>query len=239
MNRRNALLGGATAVVAAATTIPAAGAVLSVKTLAAPVSGPILVGVLVGNGANVIDFAGAWEVFQDVVVPGRGTSEADESPFRIAMVSEKSEPLTATGGMIVTPRFSFDTVPALPNVLVIGAQGEHTPEKIAWIRKAAQKADVVMSVCTGAFLLAKTGLLDGLEATTHHDFYDAFAKEFPAVRLVRGPRFIDQGNVATAGGLTSGIELALHVVQRYFGTAVTNRAAHYMEYARSPQRPTV
>ena len=231
------LLGSATAVAGTSVLSAAGAAASSIAPLTAPAAGPILVGVLVGNGANVVDFAGAWEVFQDVEVPGRGTSPEDASPFRLAMVSEKTAPLTATGGMIVTPRFSYDTLPAMPNVLVIGAQGEHTPEKIAWIRKAAAKADVVMSVCTGAFLLAKTGLLDGLEATTHHDFYDAFAKQFPAVRLVRGPRFVDNGHLATAGGLTSGIELALHVVERYFGTVPTNRTAQYMEYARSPRRP--
>jgi transcriptional regulator GlxA family with amidase domain len=97
-----------------------------------------------------------------------------------------------------------------------------------------------MSVCTGAFLLAKTGLLDGLEATTHHDFYDRFAQQFPKIKLVRGLRYVenDGGRLCTAGGISSGIELALRVVQRYFGQAPANQTAYYMEYTRSPQRPT-
>lgn len=89
-----------------------------------------------------------------------------------------------------------------------------------------------MSVCTGAFQLARVGLLDGLPATTHHDFWDAFEKEFPKVRLQRGPRFVDNGRVATAGGLTSGIDLALHVVGRYFGEETAARTAAYMEHRR-------
>jgi transcriptional regulator GlxA family with amidase domain len=140
----------------------------------------------------------------------------------------------------MTPHFSFDDDVPQPNVIVMGAQGEHTPKKIAWIRDKSQKADVTMSVCTGAFLLAKTGLLDGLKATTHHDFYDNFERQFPRVQLVRGGRYVenDGGRICTAGGIASGIELALRVVQRYFGLTPANQTAYYMEYTRSPERPT-
>jgi len=196
-----------------------------------PKKGPIVVAVVVGDGATVIDFAGPWEVFQDASVPG------NDSPFSLAMVSDNTAPLQASNGMIVTPRFTYDSLSEQPNVIVIGAQGEHTPKKIDWIKKASEKADLVMSVCTGAFLLAKTGLLDGLTATTHHDFYDRFEKQFPAIHLVRGPRYVEHKKLATAGGLTSGFELALRVVQRYFGNAIASQTAYYMEYNRSPQRP--
>ena len=116
---------------------------------------------------------------------------------------------------------------------------KHTPAKIDWIRSASAEADVAMSVCTGAFLLAQTGLLDGLRATTHHNYYDKFAAKFPRVTLVRGPRYVENlgGKLSTAGGLTSGIELALNVVERYFGTAAAADTAYIMEYNRSPDRP--
>jgi transcriptional regulator GlxA family with amidase domain len=94
-----------------------------------------------------------------------------------------------------------------------------------------------MSVCIGAFLLARTGLLDGITATTHHHFYDQFAKEFLNVELVRGPRYVEHDRIATAGGLTSGIELALRVVERYYGDDVAANTAYFMEYTRSPERP--
>ena len=87
-----------------------------------------------------------------------------------------------------------------------------------------------MSVCTGAFVLARTGLLDGREATTHHLFYDQFANEFPKVKLVRNRRFIDNGGIMSAGGLTSGIDGALHVVERYYGRAAALQTAAYMEF---------
>jgi transcriptional regulator GlxA family with amidase domain len=89
-----------------------------------------------------------------------------------------------------------------------------------------------MSVCTGAFQLARAGLLEGKAATTHHDFYDAFARDFPAVHLKTGLRFVESApHIATAGGLTSGIDLALRTVERYFGRETAQRTADYMEYS--------
>ena len=94
----------------------------------------------------------------------------------------------------------------------------------------AATADIVMSVCSGAFILANTGLLDGLAATTHHLQYDDFEKRYPAVRLVRGRRFVDNGKYVTAGGLTSSIDGALHVVARFYGQAAAEKTAARMEH---------
>ena len=102
-----------------------------------------------------------------------------------------------------------------------------------WLRDAAQRADLVMSVCTGAYVLAEAGLLDGKSATTHHESWDDFAATFPRVRLVRGRRFVEHEHVATAGGLTSGIDLALRVVERYLGRDAAVLTARYMEYRRA------
>jgi transcriptional regulator GlxA family with amidase domain len=87
-----------------------------------------------------------------------------------------------------------------------------------------------MSVCTGAFVLAKTGLLSGKSATTFHGAFKTFAIEFPDIELKRGARFVEDGNLATAGGLSSGIDLALRVVERYFGREVAKQTAYNMEY---------
>jgi len=178
-----------------------------------------------------MDIAGSWEVFQDTNIEGRARAFATE------IISETTEPIVAGGGLIIQPNFTYDTLPAAPNVIVMGAQAEHTQAKLDWIRKAAATADLTMFVCIGAFLLARTGLLDGITATTHHHFYDQFAKEFPKVELVRGPRYVEHDRIATAGGLTSGIELALRVVERYYGEAAAANTAYFMEYTRSPERP--
>ncbi|MBV9737856.1 MAG: DJ-1/PfpI family protein [Candidatus Eremiobacteraeota bacterium] len=236
IKRRDAIVGGLSGL--AALSMPlSVEANAPIAKLTPPQKDPILVAVVVGRDAAIIDFVGPWEVFNEVTIPSRGSSADDQTPFRTALVSDRTEPLEIEGGMQVVPRFTFETFPAQPNIIVMGAQGDHTPAKVAWIKKASEKADLVMSVCTGAFLLAKTGLLDGLSATTHHDFYDQFAKQFPQVRLVRGPRYVENGKIATGGGLTSGIELALRVVERYFGDSAARETANYMEYNRSSHRP--
>jgi transcriptional regulator GlxA family with amidase domain len=204
---------------AAATTKPANTAV----SLAAP-QGTIPVAFLISNGAVMIDFTGPWEVFQDVDVPAR-----QDPPFRLYTVAENKTPITASGGMKIVPDYTFESAPA-PKVIVIPAQSEPTKAMLEWLRKSATSADVTMSVCTGAFVLARTGLLSGKAATTHHSGFRAFAVQFPDIRLKRGARFVDEGSVATAGGLSSGIDLALHVVERYFGRDVAGKTAYQMEY---------
>jgi transcriptional regulator GlxA family with amidase domain len=182
----------------------------------------IRVAFMFGEGTNVIDTAGPWEVFQDVSVN-------DSEPFDLFTVGPTKDILTMTGGLQIKPHYSIKDAPQ-PHVIVVPAQGA-TDESRAWLRKAAAGTDMTMSVCTGAFQLARVGLLEGLAATTHHDFWDAFAKQFPKIELRRGLRFVDNGRIATAGGLTSGIDLALHVVSRYFGTDTAVATARYMEYS--------
>ncbi len=87
-----------------------------------------------------------------------------------------------------------------------------------------------MSVCTGAFQLGYAGILDGLPATTHHDFYQSFANKFPKTEVHRGLRFVETEQISTAGGLTSGIDLALRVVERYYGRKQAAQTAQFMEY---------
>jgi transcriptional regulator GlxA family with amidase domain/YHS domain-containing protein len=115
-------------------------------------------------------------------------------------------------------------------VIIIPAQNGDTETMLQWIRKAAQNADVTMSVCTGAFVLAATGLLNGKAATTHHTAYAEFEMQFPDVQVKRGARFVEEGNLATAGGLTSGMDLALRVIGRYFGAEAIQRTAFQLEY---------
>jgi transcriptional regulator GlxA family with amidase domain len=134
----------------------------------------------------------------------------------------------------VKPNYSIDDAPQ-PNVIVVPAH-RSTEESRAWLGAASAGTDVTMSVCTGAFQLARAGLLKGIPATTHHEFWDSFAKEFPDIELRRGLRFVDSGRIATAGGLTSGIDMALHVVARYFGAEVAAATAAYMEYSSDAWR---
>ena len=139
-----------------------------------------------------------------------------------------------TGGLKVLPTYSIRNAPQ-PHVIVVPAQ-ESTAESRAWLAQASAGTDVTMSVCTGAFQLARAGLLKGVAATTHHQFFDSFSKEFPEIELRRGLRYVDSGRIATAGGLTSGIDLALHIVSRYFGVEAAQATAQYMEYTSEAWR---
>ena len=197
--------------------------------LTPPAKGVIPVAVAISDGATVIDFAGPWEVFQDVHVPERGSEMDEIMPFRLFTVSETTKPVRGSGGLQLVADYTFENAPE-PRVIVVGAQRGSDALHV-WLRKAGEKADITMSVCTGAFQLAKAGLLSGKPATTHHDFLDRLAKQFPDIEVRRGLRFVESSpRLATAGGLSSGIDLALRVVERYFGRPAAERTAAYMEY---------
>lgn len=186
-------------------------------------SGTTTVAFVLTQGATMIDFAGPWEVFQDVVVDG------NRSAFELFTVGASTAPIRTSGGMTVTPDYAFGDAP-LPGIVVVPAQ-RGGPELRDWLRKVHGDKALVLSVCTGAFQVAAAGLLDGKEATTHHDFYDTFAQKYPAVKLQRGLRFVKSDDrLYTAGGLSSGIDLALHIVDRLHGHDVAQRTADYMEY---------
>ena len=233
ITRRTILAGGA--VIGAgviASRVPATGDQRTGGAALQPGSDPISIAFLMDDRSTMIDFAGPWEVFQDAGI-------ADVPGFSLFTVAPTRDQLHTSGGFNFTGQHTYADAPQ-PRVIVMGAQNNGVagsdPAKLDWIRNAAEKADVVMSVCTGAFILASTGLLDGLSATTHHFFFDQFAQKFPNVTLVRGRRFVDNGKLITAGGLTSGVDAALHLVQRYYGPAVTQRVADYMEYQSSGWR---
>ncbi len=201
----------------------------------APASGAIPVAMVVDEGATLIDFAGPWEVLSSAAYFSKG--------FSVYSVSRAGNPIYADdgrgggsnfprSGLKIVPDFSFANAPQ-PKVILTGAQSYDDPAKIGWIRKASKGAEVTSSVCNGAFLLASTGLLDGHSATCNRRAYERFEKAFPKVKLVRGVRFVDDGPVATATGLTAGIELALHIVERFYGRDVAQQVAGYEEWQSS------
>ena len=241
MRRREFLVTGATATLMTSTNIvPIARTSVfaepkpaEANKLTPPADGAIPVAFAISRGATMIDFAGPWEVFQDVMIPAKAQDGQQghanhRMAFDLYTVSEKTEPIEASAGMKIIPDYTFETAPA-PKVVVIPAQAG-SPALHAWLRKIVDSTDVTMSVCTGAFQLGKAGLLAGKEATTHHEFFDQFTKAFPDVKLKRGLRFVENAKISTAGGLTSGIDLALRVVERYFGRETAEQTAFYMEY---------
>jgi len=207
--------------------VPKGNSPLPANPLKPPAEGSIPVAFVISDGAVMIDFAGPWEVFQDAAM---GVDPMQMGPaFKLYTVAETTKPIKASAGMTIIPEYSIENAP-VPKVIVVPAQHSASKAVLGWIRKSSQTTDVTMSVCTGAFVLAEAGLLSGKTATTHHSSYKTMAMENPDIHVRRGARFVEDGNVATAGGLSSGIDLALRVVERYYGREVAERTAYYMEY---------
>jgi transcriptional regulator GlxA family with amidase domain len=206
----------------------------AVQPLKPPANGKINVAFIISDGANVMDIAGPWEVFSDAMLTSQGKpwheSDGDDMlmPFTVYTVSDSSKPVDASG-LTIVPNYTFENAPK-PQVIVIPAQGGRTDAQKAWLLANSSQADVTMSVCTGASMLAAYGLLNGKTATTHHLYQQAMQKKYPAVHFISGLRFVENGKVATAGGLTSGVDLGLHVVERYYGREVAEVTAGYLEY---------
>jgi len=225
----SALLGPRAALAKEPAQAAAANSPIPLRKIVPPSTGYIYVAFVISADTALIDFAGPWEVFADAKVDGRGGDRDESHPFWCMTVSDKIELIEAGGGLKVLPDFTFESAPT-PHVVVVPAQRGRSDAMLDWIRANCQKADVTMSVCTGAFVLGKAGLLDGLLTTTHHNYQDKFATLYPKAKLQRGVRFVENDRISSAGGLSSGIDLALHVVERYFGREVAQQTADYMEY---------
>ena len=180
-------------------------------------------GVLLFDGVELLDFAGPAEVF----------GIADEGKrFRVVTVAETRRTVRAMGGVGIVPSCSFDDAPQL-DVLVVpgGAMGNVSDAGIAVEQAAHARTKVTMSVCMGAFLLARAGLLDGIDATTHHWGLEDLRRAAPTCRVVPGVRFVDSGRIVTTAGVTAGIDGALHVLARLCGEESARWAAdEWMEH---------
>jgi transcriptional regulator GlxA family with amidase domain len=189
--------------------------------LAPPEGELIRVACAISKGTTEIDYVGPMAVFETWQRDPASNRPAPK--FKIFTVSTSRDPVD---GRIAD--YTFTTVPS-PHIVIVPAQSG-SPELLDWLRTVHTTADVTMSVCVGARHLALAGLLNGKPATTHHESIDQFAKQFPDVRWTRGVRFVENDKISTGGGLTAGIDLALHIVERYFGRAAAQGVADHLEY---------
>ncbi|MGD9903593.1 MAG: DJ-1/PfpI family protein [Vicinamibacterales bacterium] len=193
------------------------------------------VGILIFHDVEVLDFAGPFEVFSRTrLLPGVEARRADDSaPFSVFTVARRLEPIVATGGLRVEPQFAFDTAPAIDVVVVPGGFGTRPllddDRVVEWIGAVAAKASLVTSVCTGALLLAKAGLLRDRRATTHWGALDALAAIDPTIAVDRSARVVDD-RVITSAGVAAGIDMAFHVVSKVCGDDVASETARYIDY---------
>lgn len=189
--------------------------------LARPSQGLIKVLCAISRNTTKIDYVGPEAVFQTYFP--RAGSNRPEKQFEIFTVAESMQPVSG-----IVPDYTFETAPPA-NIVIVPAQ-IGSPALHDWLRRVHKHADVTMSVCTGARHLALAGLLNGRPATTHHKSIDGFSKEFPEVHWVRAVRFVEGDKLATSGGLTAGIDLALRIVERYFSREQAQFVATHLEY---------
>ena len=184
--------------------------------------------ILIFDDVEVLDFCGPFEVFS---AAGRLT---DPPAFNVLTVAEKAAPVLTRGGLSVNPHRRLGDCPPPDVLLVPGGQGTrkemHNQVLIDWIRQASPGAELVLSVCTGALLLAKAGLLDGLGATTHHGAVDLLRQVAPKTTVHADRRVVDNGRVVCSAGIAAGIDMSLHVVGRLLGQGVAGKTARRMEY---------
>lgn len=188
------------------------------------------------DDVDTLDFCGPLEVFS--ITGQRATGPV---PFTVSTVAERaSPPVTTRSGLSVTPYYTFANAPQASILVVPGGLGsrheKNNPAMLDFIRHQAVRAELVVSVCTGALLIGAAGLLDGLCATTHHHAFEELAQTAPACEIVKDRRYVDNGQIITSAGITAGIDTALYVVQRILSREAALETAAHMEYPWVPEK---
>lgn len=181
---------------------------------------PITIAFYLQDNVEVLDFAGPMEVF---IVAG----------FNVVTVSKTDKPIRSKTVLFITPDYAIKDAPKSDILVVFGGPTQPTtddPEVMAWIKAQASQDQYVMSVCTGAFILGKAGILDGLTATTFHTAIDDLTKACPKTKVLANTRFVDNGKVLTTAGISAGIDGALHLVEKLRGRGYAEEVAKVIEY---------
>jgi transcriptional regulator GlxA family with amidase domain len=194
------------------------------------------IGILIFDGVEELDFVGPWEVFTmaNEVAP----RFAMEPPFSVQLIAEGSDPIHCAKKMRVLPDRTTADTDALDILLVpggIGTRREATnPALLAWIAQIATKAEWITSVCTGALLLTAAGPAHGKRVTTHWAFVETLRARGEAAEVVADSRYVCDGNLVTAAGVSAGIDMALWLLVELFGADFARAVKRAMEYEPAP-----
>ncbi len=191
------------------------------------------VAILIFDDVELLDFCGPYEVFSVAA------SRSDVPPFRVYTIAAQAGPVIARNGLSVNPDYCLKDCPP-PDLLVIpGGQGTRPLLQddllLGWIRKQHLSTELTLSVCTGSLLLAQAGLLQGLGATTHWGSLELLGTLAPQTQVQRDTRYVDNGHIITSAGISAGIDMSLHVVERLLGAEHAATTARHMEYDYWPQ----
>lgn len=192
------------------------------------------VAVVIYRDAEPLDWTGPYEVYNDAASFGH---LGGKNAFNVYIVSKTTQPLNAQG-LVIVPTYSIENAPRPDIVIVPGGPSDNLINDAAfyaWTKTAMENAEITQTVCTGAFVAAKAGLLDGLEVTTFHGAIDGLAKKYPKTTVRNGRRFVDNGRIVTTAGISAGIDGSLHVIARLLGRRTADQVASYMEYHWVPE----
>jgi len=192
------------------------------------------VAILLFPEVEVLDFAGPFEVFS---VASRIARDHPHAPFRVSTIAAERMPVPARHGLPVIANFTFDEWAPVDILIVPGGivdQPMSDPASLAWLEATTKQAALTASVCTGAFLLAKLGLLDGKTVTTHWEDIPELRAAYPALNVVEDVPYVDEGRIVTSAGISAGIDMSLHIVGRILGGAAAQATARQMQYDWAP-----
>lgn len=186
------------------------------------------IGIFIYENAEVLDFSGPFEVFSTA----NRLSESEEK-FEVFLVAEDTNPVNARGGYSVNPSYGFSDHPEIDILMVVG--GVHTEELkktrvIDWVLKVSKNAQIVASVCTGAFILAEAGLLSNRQVTTHWEDIDDLRTSYADLTVIESKRWVDEGSIITSGGISAGIDMCLHLVSKIVSQELAEKTAKQMEF---------
>lgn len=187
------------------------------------------IGILLFNEVEVLDFAGPFEVFSITAC-----GECNEKPFSVHTVAQTKDLIKARNGLKIKPDYDFYDAPKFDILIIPGGYGAeeievHNPTVINWIKNSISNVDIMASVCTGAFLLAEAGLLDGKKATTHWMDIDRLENEYTQVKIQRNIKFVDESPIITSAGISAGINMSFYIIKKLLGEEIASATAKRME----------
>ncbi len=187
-------------------------------------------GILLFDDVELLDFAGPFEVFSLAE-----KEETGEKLFSVVTVTQTGQSIQAMQTLKVTPNYSFENCPRLDILLIPGGRGArnveiHNHHLLEWIATKAAEVKCILSVCTGSLILAELGLLNGRKATTHWASIAAMQANYPKITVLKNIRFVDEGSIMTSAGISAGIDLSLHYIEKSFGSSMAQKIVDRMEY---------
>lgn len=191
------------------------------------------IGIYIFDQVEVLDFAGPFEVFTTATRVFLKHEKGTNAPFEVVTIARTKAAIRARAGLVIAPDFTIENHPKLDALLIPGGVVDEELKSQAlceWIQTVVPTTKLSASICTGAFLLARAGLLEGKKATTHWEDIDDLKAMFPNTNVVENVRWVDEGHIVTSAGISAGIDMSLHLVRRLVDNDLAEKTARQLEF---------